>query len=158
MEVVTLIDNEIEISPEAQRKNIGLFEDFLTTVPGAKFGDAACPLKHTFADGVYIREITMEKGLICTSKIHKKEHPYFVLQGDVTVVTETETVRIKAPHWGITTPGTKRVLYVHETTVWATVHRTNETDLAKIEDEIIAKDYAELSEPTTKKLNTEDTL
>jgi hypothetical protein len=35
-------------------------------------------------------------------------------------------------------------VYAHEDTVWVTVHLTNSTDLAEIEEEIIAKDFAEL--------------
>jgi hypothetical protein len=52
--------------------------------------------------------------------------------------------RIKAPHVGITKAGTQRVVYTHEATRWATVHETEETDLAKIEAEVIAKSFDEL--------------
>lgn len=92
----------------------------------------------------------MPKGMLVTSKIHKKTHPYFVLIGDVSVLTDEGVVRIKAPYVGITKAGTKRLLYIHEETVWITVHVTNETDLKKIEDEIIAKTFDDLD------LNTMD--
>lgn len=119
-------------------------EKAISKHPNARFGDKACPLEHTFADGMYIRKITMPKGMLITSKIHKTKHPYFVLTGDASVATEEGCIRIKAPYSGITKPGTKRVLYMHEETVWVTVHRTNETDLEKIEEEIIAKSFDEL--------------
>ncbi|HHT9147126.1 MAG TPA: hypothetical protein ACFYD4_15850 [Candidatus Wunengus sp. YC61] len=124
------------------RDEICLFEEKLGKLPNAMFGDCF-PLKHTFATGLYIREITMPKGALLTSKIHKVTHPYFVLRGDVSVITEKGMVRIQAPYSGITLAGTKRALYIHEETVWVTVHKTDETDLEKIEEEIIAKSFDE---------------
>ena len=122
------------------------FESVLGSIPGAKFGDDACPLKHTFADGLYIREMTAPKGMLNVSKLHKTTHPFFIVKGDVSILTENGVMRIKAPFRGITKAGTKRIVYFHEDTVWITVHATNETDLEKIEDEIIAENFDELAE------------
>jgi len=128
------------------RDKILLFEKALGKFPGAKFGDDAFPLKHTFVDGAYVREIFMPKGYLTTSKIHKFEHPYFIMKGEVSVLTEEGVVRIKAPFAGITKPGTKRVIYIHEDCVWITCHTNpdNGEDLLKIEDRIIAKTFDEL--------------
>jgi len=131
------------VDPSAVRGKILEFEDKLRNLPGAMVGDCF-PLKHTFVDGAYVREITMPKGALLTSKIHKIRHPYFVLKGEVSVLTENGVIRIKAPYSGITEAGTKRVLFIHEDTVWTTVHITNETDLEKIEKQIIAENYEEL--------------
>ena len=135
-----------ESSPGVIRSKILEIEAKMASMPGAVFGDDCCPLKHTFADGSYIREITMPAGMLVTSKIHKVCHPYFVLSGDVSVLTDQGVVRIKAPFSGITQAGTKRILYIHEETIWITVHLnpTNTQDLEKIEEEIIAKDFDEL--------------
>lgn len=122
------------------------FESALGNMPDAKFGDDACPLNHFFADNLYIRQMTAPKGMLNTSKLHKTNHPYFILKGDVSIVTGNGILRIKAPHFGITKAGTKRIVFFHEDTVWITVHSTNETDLKKIEDEVIAKSYDELPE------------
>ena len=105
-----------------------------------------CPLFHKFATGCYIRQITMPKGMLLVSKIHKTKHPYFILKGDVSVLTEQGVVRLTAPYSGITEAGTKRVLYMHETTIWTTVHLnpTNTRDVNVIEKEIIATDFDEL--------------
>lgn len=124
------------------RNNILSFEEKLKLIPGAMVGDCF-PLKHTFVPGMYIREITMPAGALLTSKIHKMEHPYFILRGDVSVLTEKGTVRIKTGFSGITPAGTKRLLYCHEETVWVTVHRTDSTDLEVIEEEVIAKNFDE---------------
>lgn len=131
-------------------------ESAIAQMPGAKFGDDTCPLKHSFADGIYIREITMPKGMLISSKIHKTNSPYFVLKGELTVITGAGQVRIKAPAWGITEAGTKRILYIHDETIWITVHATSETCLKKIEDEIIAKSYDELPENVKRLLETDE--
>ena len=139
-EVIT--KEEAKIAPKI-RSTILRFEHALGELPGVMFDDCF-PLKHTFVDGAYVREITMPKGALLTSKIHKVCHPYFILKGEVSVLTEEGTKRIKAPYSGITPAGTKRILYIHEDTVWTTVHVTKERDLDKIESEIVAKDYKEL--------------
>lgn len=82
-----------------------------------------CPLKHFFLPGLYIRTILMEKGTKIVSMIHNSVHPYFVMRGKVSVFSENLGEElIEAPHWGVTTPFTRRVLYMHETTEWSTVH------------------------------------
>lgn len=127
------------------RTKIDKLQNVMKEFPGAKIGDSdLCPLKHTFCEGSYVREIFMPKGTLVVSKIHKKRHPYFIMSGEVSVVTEKGTERIKAPYHGITEPGTKRALLVHEDTVWITVHATEETDLEKIENDIIAKSFDEI--------------
>ena len=126
------------------RDKMDMFEGAMFKHPDAKFGDDACPLKHTFADGCYIREITMPKGMILTSKIHKYRHPIFIIKGECTVITDDKSVKIKAPYWGMTEPMTKRVLYIHEETVWVTVHGTKKTDLDEIEKEIILPAFEEI--------------
>ena len=128
----------------ATRENIQSIEKKMGEHPLAQFGDC-CPLEHNFVDGAYVRKITMPKGMLIVSKLHKITHPYFIMRGDVTVLTEQGLVRIKAPYAGITKAGTKRVLFCHEETEWITVHVTKETDLEKIEAEVIAKDYSELT-------------
>ena len=139
-------------SSKAMITKMDEFEAALGNMPGAKFGDDACPLEHTFADGLYIRQMTAPKGMLNVSKLHKTNHPYFILKGDVSVLTENGIVRIKAPQFGITRAGTKRIVYFHEDTVWITVPATNERDLEKIEDEIIAKNYEELPENIREKI------
>lgn len=135
---------EKTLEPAEFRIKIMEFEKAFDAHPASVKGkelDKRCPLKHTFVDGAYVREIFMPKGTLITSKIHKICHPYFIMKGDCSVLTEEGVVRIKAPHQGITQAGTKRLIYVHEDCVWITVHVTKETDLEKIEEEIIAKSF-----------------
>lgn len=128
---------------EDTRQDILALEAVLRQAPGAVSGDSSlCPLKHSFADGVYVREIFLPKGILLTGKIHKHAHPNFLMQGEVLVRTEHEGVEhLKAPLSIISKAGTKRVVFALEDTIWITVHVTGETDLDKIEEYVIAKDY-----------------
>lgn len=104
-------------------------------------------LKHTFAPGAYAREITIPAGEVVVGKIHRHAHLNIVSRGLVTVRTEFGLMTIDARDKPVTftsEPGTKRALYVHVECTWTTIHLTNETDLAKIESEIIAPSYADL--------------
>tara|TARA_B100000902_G_scaffold56776_1_gene63635 strand:- start:12611 stop:13207 length:597 start_codon:yes stop_codon:yes gene_type:complete len=99
------------------------------------------PVKHSFADGCYIREIFNPAGELLVTAIHKKEHPFFLMQGEMSILTEDGIKHLKAPYHGITKPGTKRIIYTHTDCVFVTVHATEETDVAKIEEQVIAKDF-----------------
>jgi quercetin dioxygenase-like cupin family protein len=136
---------ETAIDGNYVRSKIFEFENKLAKMPGAFFGDSdQMPLKHSFADGVYVREIFIPKGSVLTGKIHKHSHPNFLMKGEVVVVTEGGgREHLKAPLSIISEPGTKRAVYALEDTVWITVHVTNDTDLEKIEEHVIAKDYSD---------------
>ena len=43
----------------------------------------------------------------------------------------------------VSEPGTKRAVVAETDAVWTTIHLTNETDLAKIESEVIAASFEE---------------
>lgn len=82
-----------------------------------------CPVLHRFTPGLYIREIFMPAGSLITSRIHNTTHPYTVSKGVVDVWTDgCGWVRVTAPFTGITTPGTRRILFIHEDTIWTTYH------------------------------------
>ena len=106
--------------------------------------EKANPLKHSFADGCYIREVFNPKGELIVTKIHKVSHPFFLLKGEMSILTEEGEKRIKAPHYGITKAGTKRIIYSHEDCVFVTVHATDKTDIKEIEKDVIADNYEEL--------------
>lgn len=120
-----------EMKQSSYQEKVMKFEDALRAMPGT-LGREAYPLRHNYADGCYIREIKMPAGHIIVSEIHKKRHPYFVLEGECSVITETGVERIKAPYYSITPAGTKRVLYIHKDTTWITVHVTDKVDLDEI--------------------------
>lgn len=146
MQINEILDIDKGLDKPVSRIEILDFESNLSNIPGAVFGDSELmPLKHSFAEGVYVREIFIPKGMALVGKIHRHSHPNFLMSGEVLVVTENKgRQHLKAPLSMISEAGTKRVVYAIEDTTWITVHVTNETDLEKIEDYVIAKTYADL--------------
>ena len=103
-------------------------------------------VSHYFAPGVYCREMRVPKGVMLTGKIHRHSHMNIMSKGDATIVNEDGKIRVQAPYSFVSKPGTKRAFYAHEDTVWTTIHATDETDLEKLEDEIIAESIEKLLE------------
>ncbi len=139
-----MTEQAIEVLPGARRETIAAFQAVLEPLE-----QVDCPLTHTFAPGMYAREILLPADIFIVGKIHKHAHLNIVTRGLVTVVTEFGRRLIDARERPVTftsDAGTKRALYVHEETVWTTIHAVHSTDLAEIEREIIAPDFQELDD------------
>lgn len=96
------------------------------------------PVTHRFTPGMYSRELRSPAGVLATTYIHKHEHQFVLISGEVSVLeglSETGK-RIRAPFHGITPAGTRRVVYVHEDAIWTTFHPTECTDVESVEAEI----------------------
>lgn len=102
------------------------------------------PTTHSFADGQYIREIYNPANEIIVTKIHKQNHPFFLLEGKMTIITLEATETIEAPYYAVTKAGTQRIIYTHEPCRFVTVHRTDSISVEDIEKEVIANSYEEL--------------
>jgi hypothetical protein len=101
-----------------------------------------CPLKHSFAPGVYMREILMPARTFVIGHQHKTRHLNIVLTGRAAVMMDGELHHIVAPCTFTSEPGVRKVLYIFETMRWATIHPTAETDLKVLESELIVKSDA----------------
>lgn len=136
--------NEI-IDKKEIRKDIMALELAMRKHPNVLLGDSF-PLKHSFADGMYIRELSVPANVLFVTKIHKKTHPMFLLKGSVAIYVDGEVKKVTAPYSFITPAGTKRVVYTYTDIIWTTVHKTNKINMKKIEKEIIANDFEEINE------------
>lgn len=95
------------------------------------------PVKHYFAPGMYAREMFIPKGAKIVGKIHRHSHLNTITYGDICVAT-FEGVERHIGHKTLVSPaGVQRVVYAQANTLWTTYHLTNETDLTKIEEELI---------------------
>ena len=105
------------------------------------------PLKHTFTDGIYIRQMSMKKDSAVIGKIHKHNHVWFLLTGHIAVVDEHNSIEHIAPCYVEAPAGSKRVIYALEDSIWVNVHAnpSNTKDLEELERLIIAKDYDEFN-------------
>lgn len=96
---------------------------------------------HRFTDTQYIRTFIMHPETIWTSRIHRTRHPFFISEGLCSVLNALtgKWAHFRGPYLGVTEPGTRRVLVIHEKTVWTTFHDNpdNERDISKLEARLI---------------------
>jgi len=106
------------------------------------------PLKHTFADGIYVRQMSMDVGSVVVGAIHKHLHVWFLLTGHISVVTEDTVEDYIAPCYVVATPGTKRVIRANKKSIFVNIHKnpTNSQNISWLEKEIVAKDFKEYEE------------
>jgi len=106
------------------------------------------PLKHTFADGIYVRQMSMGIGTVVVGAIHKHLHVWFLLSGHISVATEENVEDYIAPCYVVAKPGTKRVIYANEDSIFVNIHKnpTNSQDIEWLEKEIVAKTREEYEE------------
>ena len=146
-----------EVSTNSREKILGLEKALINVADGVNIeGDGnkivteskIALIKHTFADGVYIRQMDMAKGTVVVGAIHKHLHVWFLLTGDVTVATEDTTEDYIAPCYVISKPGVKRVILANEDSIFVNIHKnpSNTKDLDKLEKEIVALNYEEYEE------------
>lgn len=127
----------------ASREGIMHMEAALLTLFEPGESQETFPLTHRFADNVYAREILLPAGTIVVGKIHRYGHLNVITKGHVSVLTEFGVEEFHAPYTFVSEPGTKRVVYAHEDTVWTTFHGTNHTEVEKVEADIICKTFGE---------------
>ena len=106
------------------------------------------PIKHTFADGVYVRQMDMKKDTVLIGAIHNHLHVWFLLTGHVTIATEDSTEDYMAPCYIVSSPGVKRAIYAIEDSIFVNIHKnpSNTKDIDKLEKEIVALNYKEYEE------------
>jgi hypothetical protein len=116
------------------------------------------PLKHSFAPGVYAREMEIPAGTLLIGKIHKHRHHNFLMKGSIIVLTEANGVELlQAPLMIVSEEGTQRIGYAITDTVWTTIHenKDNSEDLIAIEERTVVKNkakYLEYKNRLTKKI------
>ena len=106
------------------------------------------PIKHTFADSIYIRQMDMQKDSVVVGAIHKHLHVWFLLTGHVAIATQDSVEDYIAPCYVVSTPGVKRVIHAIEESIFVNVHKnpSNTKDVNKLEKEIVALNYKEYEE------------
>lgn len=110
------------------------------------YGEGLWDYKHSFAEGIYIREMRMKKGQLGFSAIHKHSYGFFLLSGVLASSKENGVEEFIAPCYIISPQGAKRIVYAIEDCVITTIHAnpTNTEDLdelAKINVVFTWKEY-----------------
>lgn len=114
----------------------------------AKGNSDMFPLKHSFSEGIYVREMFMQKGGLVIGKLYKISHTWFLLEGEITVATDEGVKHFIAPCYVHAPEGTKRVIQAVEDTIFVNVYPNPEniTDIAALEDMLTCKSYKEYIE------------
>lgn len=92
--------------------------------------------KHSFADGLYVREMKMKKGQLGFSAIHKHSYAFFLLSGLLASSREEGVEEFVGPCYVISPRGAKRIVYAIEDCTIVTIHAnpTNTQELRKLEE------------------------
>jgi len=101
------------------------------------------PLKHTFVDGVYVREMKFKKDSAVVGAIHKHLHVWFLLYGHLFIATEGSQEEYIAPCYVVAEPGSKRVIYAAEDSLFVNIHANpkNITDIEELEEQLVSLTY-----------------
>ena len=99
-----------------------LIQSHPEAVAGAELEDLL-PVDHAFEGDHYVRRMRAPAGVLCLTKTHKVEHPFFLVRGRCAVVeTGREPRELEGPTIGVTEAGVKRIVLTLEETEWVTVH------------------------------------
>jgi len=106
------------------------------------------PLKHTFADGIYVRQMDMKADSLVVGAIHNHLHIWFLLTGHLAVSTEDAIEEFVAPCYVVASPGSKRVIYAMEDSIFVNIHKNPENikNIEKLEKEIVSLTFEEYEE------------
>lgn len=104
-----------------------------------------CFLEHHFSEGIYVRQIFMPGGTFVQGKEHKTRHLNVVIKGKVLMQQGEDIVSIIAPATFESEAGVSKLLYIHEDTIWQTIHvnEDNETDVDTLEDRLVREPMLE---------------
>lgn len=95
---------------------------------------------HTFAHGLYAREVTLPAGSTAVGHAHAQEHIVILSKGRVLVVGEHGTEELAAPHTMIVPKGRKNCVHALEETVWTTVHASPAKTAEEAEAALVLSD------------------
>ena len=140
-ELQTLFDNT---PAKSYREKVKQIEDYFVSIADGvnivgngneiTYGEGLWDYKHSFAEGIYIREMRMKKGQLGFSAIHKHSYGFFLLSGVLASSKEEGVEEFIGPCYIISPQGAKRIVYAVEDCVITTIHAnpTNTEDLDEL--------------------------
>jgi hypothetical protein len=101
---------------------------------------------HYFADGLYLRELSIPEGMLLVGATHKKEHFLIITKGSMVVVSEFGESIMEAGDILVSPAGSKRAILALEDTTMVTTHlnEDNEQDMRVLENTLVNWDNAQL--------------
>lgn len=106
------------------------------------------PLKHSFSDGIYTREMFLPKDTFAIGKIHKIDHTWFLLKGSLLIATQDGVEKVVAPFQGNSKAGVKRAVYVLEDSIFVNVfpNSGNVKDIDELEKTFVVETQEQFKE------------
>lgn len=117
---------------DSLRQQVEQLENTMRELPQVEL-----PLIHGFGPGFYARSLMVPEGTVLTGKVHSTRHIFMVTHGDISITTDSGTVRVQAPYMAICEPGSKRAGFAHADTVCVNIHITEEQNLERLEAQLI---------------------
>lgn len=96
-------------------------------------GGALFKIENETTDGIYLRRMLLNEGTAIISAIHKRDHVWFLLEGDITISTSTGKENYTAPYVGFSKAGTQRAIYANKMSIFQNVFQ-NPLNLKSIDD------------------------
>jgi hypothetical protein len=96
--------------------------------------------EHFFVPGMYCRRVYRPAGTLIVGKVHKHPHFFLCAKGEIIAWTEKGMKKLQAGDVVECQPGTKRVTLALQDSIGVTIHKTEQTDLDDLEDELVEPD------------------
>lgn len=97
--------------------------------------------EHYFHGGMYVRKVYRDANVCLVGRVHKKEHFYIVVSGEILVTDGVnEPQHFKAGDVICSMPGTQRSVVSITPAVTLTVHKTRATTVEQAEAELCEDD------------------
>lgn len=130
---------DVVLRKQLLRVNPERLEELLLSVEDQQ----ECSITHEFIPGQYIRTVYFPAGTIAIGHEQKFEQLNEVVTGRVQFLDDEtgELTEIVGPCTFFGKPG-RKIGYIVEPTIWRNIFVTTETDIAKIEDQMVIKSAA----------------
>ncbi len=126
---------------QAVRAEILAIKDRLLSAEGLQIG---MRVEHELVDGMYVRRLLIPAKTLLVGKIHRKDCINVVESGDISVMTEFGSRRLKPGWMGTSRTGICKLGYAHVDTVFVNIFRTDRTVIEEIEGEIACESFEAL--------------
>jgi mannose-6-phosphate isomerase-like protein (cupin superfamily) len=114
--------------------------------------------EHYFVPGMYCRRVFRPAGTLIVGKVHKHPHFFLCAKGEIIAWTEKGMKKLQAGDVVECKPGTKRVTLATQDSIGVTIHKTEETELEKIELELVEPDETSMFDSGNKLKNIIDEM
>lgn len=127
---------EFGLVPTVTRSQVERLQDVMSEMPQAP----GMLTEHFFAGGMYCRRMVIPAGNVIVSKVHKTEHLFIGISGELEVVGQGATYVLTAGSVIPSAIGTKRAVRALTEVVCMTIHKTDLLSTEGLEEALMEAD------------------